>query len=302
MELEGLTCKPFNASLMGVIAGVSDYYKLPYSYPELYALSGHGFLINIHKILCPSGPYVWKGDWFYNLLKNIGLEVEDLGFFSKGSTPDEISNLEAVIKENLDKGLPCSTCNMDHQVIAGYDDDGLILLEQWGSCCTTPPHLSFSTWKEFGDELHACFYLFRQLPIKGKVTSIKECLVQGIKLLEDEGELTYPDYAMGIKAYDNWINALETNTAHPHGSWWNAVVWSESREMLGKFFLGLASDKIGDAELANKLANRYKAISEDLLKVSDKDMAGEEKLKIVKGVQVKEKEALDNLKRYIETF
>ncbi len=219
-----------------------------------YALSGHGFLINIHKILCPSGPYVWKCDWFYELLKNIGLEVIDLGFFSKESSEEERSNLEATIKESLDNGLPCSTCNMDHQVISGYDDTGLILLQQWDGCvCTTPPRLSFCTWKEYGDELHACFYLYKKLPQKDKTEAIKECLKQGIVLLEDTGDLTYPDYAMGIKAYDNWINALETSIAHPHGSWWNAVVWSESREMLSKFFSGLASQRIGDAELAGKI-------------------------------------------------
>ncbi len=38
MELEGITCKPFNASLMGVIAGVADYYKLDLTDAELLCL------------------------------------------------------------------------------------------------------------------------------------------------------------------------------------------------------------------------------------------------------------------------
>jgi len=70
---------------MSVIKGVADYYQIPLSDPMLYGLSGHAFVINIHRDICPSGPYIWNHAEFFRLVKNLGIATEELGFFDPSS-------------------------------------------------------------------------------------------------------------------------------------------------------------------------------------------------------------------------
>lgn len=119
MKIENLKMPPFNTSLMGVLKGVFDYYDIKISNGMAYGGSGHAFLINVHEVVCPSGPYCWKYDMFYKLLQNLGLETIDLGFFHKGSTADERKKVEQALREHLDVGMPGLAQNMDNQIING---------------------------------------------------------------------------------------------------------------------------------------------------------------------------------------
>ena len=56
VKIENLKMPPFNTSLMGVLKGVFDYYDIKISSGMAYAGSGHAFLINIHEVVCTSGP------------------------------------------------------------------------------------------------------------------------------------------------------------------------------------------------------------------------------------------------------
>ena len=94
MKLKDVRQPPFNTSLMGVMRGVADYYGYGLSTPALYGGSGHAFLINVHDQLCPSGPYVWDRKPFFRLLRNRGLEVRELGFFTSASPTEEREAVE----------------------------------------------------------------------------------------------------------------------------------------------------------------------------------------------------------------
>src|SRR5271157_2147857 len=113
MELNSLKQPPFNTTLMGVIKGVLDCYGIEASNALTFGGSGHAFLINIHEELCPSGPYCWKYDGFYKLVRNLGVEMADLGFFHPGSSQGERDRVERTARESLDQGLPCSLCNLE---------------------------------------------------------------------------------------------------------------------------------------------------------------------------------------------
>ena len=56
MTIENLMMPPYSTTLVGVLKGALDYHGIEYSTPLVYGLSGHAFLINIHKQICPSGP------------------------------------------------------------------------------------------------------------------------------------------------------------------------------------------------------------------------------------------------------
>ena len=158
MNSKEIHLPPFNASLMGVIRGAADYHGIDLSTAVLYGGSGHGFLMNVHDQLCPRGPYVWNRQPFYRLLRNLGLDVHELGFIHGESTPAEREDLESVAKKCLDRGNPCGCCNMDSQIIIGYDRAGFDLTMPWSKDPgTTPPRLTFGSWVEFGEELHVDF-------------------------------------------------------------------------------------------------------------------------------------------------
>ncbi|MHB1455570.1 MAG: hypothetical protein ACYC0V_01510, partial [Armatimonadota bacterium] len=94
MMIENLKQPPFNTTMMGVIHGVADYYGIKTCDPVLFAGSGHAFLMNIHKELCPSGPYCWDRTEFHKLVRNLGIEMVDQGFFHAGSSDSERAAIE----------------------------------------------------------------------------------------------------------------------------------------------------------------------------------------------------------------
>ena len=97
--IQNLKMHPFETTMMGVLKGVAEYYDIEVSDAWLFGGSGHAFLINIHEQLCPSGPYCWKYETFYRLLKNLGISMRNLGFFTSESTSEERAEIETVLRK-----------------------------------------------------------------------------------------------------------------------------------------------------------------------------------------------------------
>ena len=172
-KLKNLVQPPLNTTMMGVLKGVSDYYGLGLSAPMVYGLSGHAFLINIHVELCPSGPYCWKSENAKPLIRNMGMNMANLGLFSIEAEGKTRANAESKLRQTLDSGSPCSLLNMEHQLITGYDDAGFFLAQPWGSEVKfTPGRLSFGTWKELGDEVHVDFYAIEKAEPNDRRTAV----------------------------------------------------------------------------------------------------------------------------------
>ena len=91
---------PFETTMMGVLKGVADHFDIAFSDAWLFGGSGHAFLINIHEQVCPSSPYCWKYETFYELLRNLGISMTNLGFFTSESTPEARVKIEEVLKKN----------------------------------------------------------------------------------------------------------------------------------------------------------------------------------------------------------
>ncbi|MGB3479361.1 MAG: hypothetical protein WBB67_09390 [bacterium] len=297
MKLQNLKMPPFNTSLMGVIKGVLDYYDIKISNGMAYAGSGHAFLINVHEVVCPSGPYCWKYDTFYKLLQNLGLETIDLGFFHQGSTADERKKVEQALCEYLDADMPGLAQNMDNQIINGYDHEKLLLLQPWTQCCdTTPAKLTFGTWDEFGKEIHATFLAFKKVPKKDDAVIIKESLRYAVDLFKNPDQYNLEKYRIGSGAYDNWIKALEQGKAHAHGNWWNATVWSECRKMAGEYFAEIADNHKDEiSSLSKESSAQYKDIADLLKQISDKEMTAEKKIPLLKQAKAKDEEAIQKI-------
>jgi hypothetical protein len=278
VQLTGLKQPPFNTTLLGVVKGALDYYGIKTSKARAFGGSGHAFLINVHKALCPSGPYCWKYDWFYPLVRNLGLEMTDLGFFHKGSTPAERAAVEQRLKAELDAGRPCSVLNMENQLVSGYDKTGFILTRPWDCALeVTPERLSFGSWKEFGDEVHVNFFAFRKVEPAPEASVVSAGLSCAVELFRNPGKYSLPDYGIGPDAYDNWAKAAPEHGAS-HGNWWNGMVWAECRKMAGAWFGEIGEARPEAAAQARALATAYAEIGSRLERIADKEMdpAGKE--------------------------
>lgn len=301
MKLENLKQSNLNTSLMGVMRGVLDYYEIKISNGMAFGGSGHAFLINIHEVICPSGPYCWKYEKFFQLVKNLGVEITALGFFDKDSTADERSKVEQALREHLDAGLPGLAQNMENQTIIGYDDKGFLLAQPWNiECEFTPSTLTFETWKEFGDDLHATFLVFKKVPKKDDAIIIKESLEYAIDLFKNPDQYNFEKYRIGSGAYDNWIKALEQGKANAHGNWWNGTVWSECRKMAGEYLAEIA-DKYEDkhSNLAKELSAQYMDIAELFKQISDKEMTAEKKIPLLKQAKAKDEEVVQKIEEFV---
>jgi hypothetical protein len=258
---------------MGVVKGTLDYNGIKASDAWAFGGSGHAFLINIHKQLCPSGPYCWKYDEFYRLLRNLGLEMTDLGFFHKGSTSAERAAVEKQLREHLDAGRVCSFCNMENQLICGYDEKGLLLSRPWDcSPEITPATLSSGSWPEFGDEVHVNFFVFRPVESRDERTIVRDSLRYAVEVFRNPTKYSLDGYGIGPDAYDNWAAAAPEHGSS-HGNWWNGAVWSECRKMAGAYFAEIAARRPEIAVHAGQLSSAYAEIAALLEKVADKALS-----------------------------
>ncbi|MBT3275917.1 MAG: hypothetical protein HN368_22400, partial [Spirochaetales bacterium] len=209
MELSNIKQPPLNTTLLGVVRGVADYYEMKVSTPMLYGASGHAFLANIHDELCPSGPYCWNIYPFLDLLKNLGIEMKDLGFVHSETPAADRDTIENEMRESLDNGNPCALLNMEFQIIYGYDNDGFLVSQPWGTKDITPSHLSFGSWKEFGAEIHMNFFSLSNAIPAEIGAAIRESLKYAVDLYKRPKFHTEEGYGVGPIAYQKWIKAVK---------------------------------------------------------------------------------------------
>ena len=295
MKLDDLQMANYNTTLMGVLDGALTYYDIGLSAPSVFGLSGHAFLINIHKQLCPSGPYCWNRAASLPLIRNMGLVMTDLGFYSQENRAADRAAVEEKVRAALDEGIACSVINLENQMITGYDEEGFSTAQPWAPNVNFPPaKLSFGSWQEFGDSFHANFYTLEKCEPAPHREAVLAALAYAIELHREPAEHSLPDYGVGPDAYDNWIAAAEECGAG-HGNWWNGMVWSECRNMASGFFAELGDRYPAVAGRASELTAAYAEIGDLLGKASDKGLAAAPKVEVLKDAKSKEAAAIEEV-------
>lgn len=304
--IANLKMYPFNTTMLGVLKGVADYYDIAVGNAWLFGGSGHAFLINIHEQLCPSGPYCWKYETFYELLGNLGISMKNLGFFTSENTSEERAEIEGVLKKKIDADTPCSLLNMENQLISGYDDSHFIVQKPWPKVDLpfTPETLTFRTWEELGDEVHIDFFSFGKIEKTDDETVIKESLSYAVDLTRNPNKYRLEkQYYIGLEAYNTWIEAVKDGHGASHGNWWNGTVWGECRKMASKYFQEIAQKFPREfSEEAAELSNQYEKISKLLIKASDKKLANKEKIKTLQEAQKIEESCTNKIEELLNAF
>ena len=246
-ELENLKWDPSWVSHLGCVKGCLDYLGLDISKGWLYGGTGHAFVINMHDVVCPSGPTAWKTSMLFELAANLGYTVQGV-FGSKyaGDLGELQQRAWAFAREAIDQGLPCYGWELEipeYYVVRGYDDAGYYFS---GPGCDQGK--GPKPWGELGDTGIGMVEMYSVSPrdAADEATAVREALVAALQHARNPKAWILPGYKSGLAGYDAWIRAVESGTAIRMGMWYNAAVWEECRRY-GVEFLEEAKLRLGSS-------------------------------------------------------
>ena len=300
MELSELKQPDFCSTLMGSIKGAADYYDLDLSQSMLFGLSGHAFLTNIHKDLCPSGPYAWSKSGFFRCLANMGIEIINEYWFERGASKEAREEMDEIIKKALNKGRLCILEFLEYQLISGYDEKQFYFTLPWNCQAHSEIRsLDFSDWDAcLGKEGFVGFKIIgKREADKDFAAMLKEALSYGLELYRSPAKYQCEGYQIGYGAWESWIGAVEAGHGDGQGNWWNGMVWSENKKVGSVFFeeSGEMLDSAGAKKSCANLASLYRAMSERLDRIKERDLAADEKIKLLRACLADERKAEKDL-------
>lgn len=297
MEFTGLQQLQDSSTLMGCLRGAANYYDLDLSQAMFYGLSGFGFFINIHNQLCPSAPYVWNHEGFWNCVKDLGIEFVREFQYGKDVGKDVIEKAEKDLIADLNNGCLGILNYMEHQLVSGYDETGFQLLGPWNySSPVELKQLSFSTWEECleSDDPFVCFTVIKKgIPEKDMRTLVKNALEYGIDQRRNPENHQVEGYKVGYGAYENWISCVKQGMGNGHPHWWNGMVWTEARKIGSMFFSELEEffDDQDQKKISGELSQLYSTLGEHLDQIKEKELAADKQEQLLQECIGLEKDA-----------
>ena len=270
-KLENLRWKPMWVSHLGCISGCLQYLNLDVSDAWLFGATGHAFVINIHEVVCPSGPTAWRTEMLFKLGSNIGYAIEGVfGFKSQGDFAEKQKLAWEHTKRAIDQGLPCYGWELDIPefcAVYGYDDQGYYFS---GPGCDSGK--GPKPWKELGDTEIGVLEMYSVRPGQAAddIKTVKEAIAFVLEHSTSPAKWIFPKYKAGVAGFDNWIQAVDTKKADGFGMAYNAQVWSECRDF-AVAFLREAKDRLGRkwAGLFDEAIGHYEVGAANLRAVSD---------------------------------
>lgn len=271
-KLTNLTWSPKWVSHLGSIKGCLAYLGIEMSDAWLYGGTGHAFILNIHETVCASGPTAWKTMMLFDGGKNLGYDFE--GVFAWKHEPIDFVKFQKqawqFTKKTLEEDLPLYGWELEapeFYVINGYDRIGYYY---------SGPGIEESEkakpWRELGDTGIGLIELYSIKPGEPQedVIVVKSALENVLKHASNPSDWIYENYASGLKGYELWIKALETEKANRFGMGYNAAVWRECRGA-GVEFLREARTRLqGKAySLFSEGIEHYQVVADRLNKISE---------------------------------
>jgi AraC-like DNA-binding protein len=232
MKIKNLKQEPLSTTLLGCMKGAADYFDLDWTIPELFVLSTHAFVINVHRDLCPSSPYVWKKHGFQLALRNLGIRCSAEIRLDRKTSARDLAVTADRIRRHLDDGSLCTVDFLEHQLVSGYDSRKLHVLRPWD--CNEDVELdslTFGSWKEAIEKegwVHFTL-LDREEKVADRPVLLQQALMTALQYWNHPGDLAFPNYGTMATAWDNWISAVDRGLGSTHGHWWCDMVWSENR-------------------------------------------------------------------------
>jgi hypothetical protein len=285
-ELAELTFSPAWVSHMACMVSCAKYLKVPATPAWIYGASGHAFALNIHPVMCPSGPTAWAADLCDVLVANAGLIVE--GTAANKGQPDFAARQEQIwrlVRQAIDAGRPCFGWEMsvpEWYVIYGYDGAGNYLYRNFFGPGGKLPYRKLGT-TEIG-------WANVRTVRAGKPADDRKTLRDAAEfaLEHGAGKHSREKWHTGLSGYDTWIKGMQDPNVQKHkvfgfGLAYNAQCWAQCRRYANLFLQEAAGRLKGDPALAALLTEaqqHYKTVGANLTAVAEafpfdvKDEAG----------------------------
>ncbi len=258
---------PLNSTFMGVMCGALNFYGIEISPREIYVETGYFAALNIHPTLCPSGPYCWNHQPVLDGLKEAGLDVTILD----AADEDQATRLQKTF-ENIREAHSNSLVvqlGMEFQLVTSVDDSKMGLTLPWNpgpdfvkSELSVDEYLQGEYKNIFG------WWQIKQCPQKGKKDRLHSGLKRALSAYEQPSTYQQTGYQFGIEAYETWITGLSSSEFDPHGHWWNAMVWSELRQVAAKSFRDSWYEESSDAQ---GLSEHLSHIAQSIYTAADRE-------------------------------
>ncbi len=258
-------------SHLGCVKGCLDYLGIDVSTAWLYGGTGHAFVINMHEIVCPSGPTAWRTMMLFELAPNLGYTLE--GVFGV-KHQDDFAEVQKrawdLIQRSIDQGFPCYGWELEipeFYVVYGYDETGYYFS---GPGCDKGK--GPKPWQELGDTGIGVVEMYSVRPGEAAddATTVKQALTQALKHASNPEEWIFEDYRAGLEGFDTWIRALEEGKASDMGVRYNTGVWLECRRYAVGFLEEAKERLAGQADaLFDETTGHYKVVAENLGKVAE---------------------------------
>jgi hypothetical protein len=294
VQLENYKFRGIDASLVGAIKSVADYYQIPLTTSWIYGMTGLSFLHVLDENLVepnggPPEPEV------FNLVRNIGLEIAGLHVYAESEdfiklqaeawekAKQAIASKQPVFAKNIDNGNQTS-------VIYAYDDVGYYT-QNWhtgyeGSEDVIPwnllglsqcPCINCVNNRKSNNQMvnseGGLISLHWAAPIEpaDEIASLKNALEFVIRLNE-QGSYMWSGkaYYVGSKAHEKWLSALEREVVDKYFFSLFIEILYEARSHAVEFLTqlkgritGLNEQTIDEGiNIYSEVASRYKTLKE----------------------------------------
>ena len=270
-QLGNLRWSPHWVSHLGCIKGCLDYLGLDISNAWLFGGTGHAFVINLHKEVCPSGPTAWNTEMLFRLGRNLGYALDGVFGFKGNETFATVQRRAwDHVREKIDQGVPCYGWELEipeFYVVYGYDEEGYYFR---GPGCDEGK--GPKPWRELGDTGIGVVEMYSVDPGQAAddATAVRQAMAFALEHATSPEKWIFDDYKAGLAGYDHWIAAVEEGTASALGMAYNAGVWAECRRYAVRF-LREAQERIDSGTQApfNEAIRHYGQVSESLGEVAE---------------------------------
>lgn len=277
-----LTQPPLNATFMGVVIGAAEHYGTGLSAAEYFAESGFAYAVNIHPVICPSGPYVWNHEPILDALRQLGIDGERVGSGYDSQTRAAREAIEATVQAGFGEAV-VSMEGLEHQLIVDSNSERMTFAMPWGneaeSCMK---EMVCEDWRSVKEPPPFGFYRFDACDVAPKETRIRLAIDTALAAYESPSKFETEDYKYGLNAYGQWIDALKVESEDTHGQWWNCVVWSECRHFASEYFRDLSIDA---KDQTDELANLFQQSSDLLMQASAHELLNDQKSALIQEVE-----------------
>ncbi|MBN1506656.1 MAG: hypothetical protein JW955_07410 [Sedimentisphaerales bacterium] len=269
--LDNLCWVPRWASHVGCIKGCLNFLGADISDAWLFGATGHAFVINIAKGLCPSGPTDWNTERFLELGRNVGYAVKSVDEWCP-KKDDTLARIQQkawdYVRNCIDEGTPCygwELVHPDYFVIYGYDKTGYYVSGPGcdGGAGPIP-------WQRLGTSEIGVVLVAGVRPTEPADArrTVRDALAYALDVGHNRRKWT--DGAGGLAGYDSWIETMEAGKAGRFGLGYNAAVWAESRRFAVEF-LQEARERLGDdlGPLFDRAIAQYETVARSLKVVSE---------------------------------